>query len=98
MNKYQEPGVKTTPDPKYALILRGTGFIPLPREEWGHVEDVHGRRRNFCCCQYCSPTREKSVEYPEGVYDTLATDLATGKQWKVHFPEIHGRPLLRPTF
>jgi len=27
----------------------------------------------------------------DGVWDTLATDLTTGKTWKVHFPELHGR-------
>jgi len=73
---------------KYARIINNTGFNPLPKEERGH-----GAEDDKCCCRYCSPVPMVSSDKynKDGVWDTLATDLTTGKTWKVHFPELHGR-------
>ena len=69
----------------YARVHNNVGFNPLPKEEFGHGMD------DRCCCQYCSPEAQESRDNPDGVWDTMATDLTTGKTWKVHFPELHGR-------
>ncbi len=69
----------------YAKKLGNTGFNPLPREQFGHGTD------DRCCCRYCSATPMVSGDNPDGVWDTLATNLTTGETWKVHFPELHGR-------
>jgi len=73
---------------KYARIRGNTGFNPLPPSERGHGTD------NLCCCRYCSKDGSPG-DNPAGVWDTLATDLTTGKTWKVHFPELHGRKAKR---
>jgi hypothetical protein len=70
---------------EHARVINGTGFDPLPKEERGHGVD------DLCCCPYCSPVPGEARDNPDGVWDTLATDLDTGKTWKVHFPELHGR-------
>lgn len=74
----------------FKRVHNGTGFTPLPKEERGH-----GAVDNLCCCPWCSPKRGESRDNPDGVWDTLATDLNTGKTWKVHFPQLHGRRRLR---
>jgi hypothetical protein len=71
---------------EYAHIIHNTGFNTIPKEERGH-----GASTDFCCCRYCSKTQNVSEDNPDGVWDTLATNLTTGEQWKVHFPELHGR-------
>lgn len=75
---------------EYAAVHGGTGFNPLPLDEWGH-----GAADDLCCCPYCSPDSRRSGDNPGGVWDTLATSLTTGKMWKVHYPSLHGRPRLR---
>jgi len=69
----------------YARIHGNTGFNPLPKGEFGHGND------NRCCCPWCSKVPGVSADNPNGVWDTLATDLQTGKTWKVHYPQLHGR-------
>ena len=92
---------------EYARVHNNVGFNPLPVEERGHgarqerraAYDQQGRkyyeyqdvRDDLCCCRYCSATPGVSADNPNGVWDALATDLTTGKTWKVHFPELHGR-------
>jgi len=66
-----------------------TVFVPLPKDQRGH-----GAMDNLCCCAYCSPSGE-SEDNPDGVWDTLATSLTDGSNWKVHYPELHGRTKLR---
>lgn len=70
----------------YARIQNNVGFNPLPKGERGH-----GATDNRCCCRYCSDTPGVSKDNPDGVWDTLATDLTTGKTWRVHYPKLHGR-------
>jgi hypothetical protein len=70
----------------YACVFNNTGFNPLPKSEFGHGADD-----DRCSCRYCSAIPGQSGDNPDGVWDTLATDLKTGKTWKVHFPELHGR-------
>ena len=70
---------------KYKRVHGNVGFDPLPKQEFGHGTD------DLCCCHYCSPTPGVSADNPDGVWNTQATCLTTGKQWKVHFPELHGR-------
>ena len=70
---------------EYARVHNNVGFNPLPKEDFGHGTD------DKCCCRYCSKTSGVSEDNPDGVWDTLATDLTTGKTWKVHFPELHSR-------
>ncbi len=69
----------------YSRVHNDVGFNPLPKEEFGHGAD------DRCCCCYCSKTQGASEDNPDGVWDTRATDLTTGKTWKVHFPSLHGR-------
>lgn len=83
------PRLLPTKDPEgrplFARVINTTGFNPLPKGERGH-----GATDDLCCCAYCSPDGT-ACDNPDGVWDTLATDLCTGKAWKVHFPELHGR-------
>jgi len=80
---------KTIDGVTYACVINNTGFNPLPKEEFGHGED------DLCCCRYCAKSRDVAANNPNGVWDTLATDLTSGKTWKVHFPRLHGRRLKR---
>ena len=77
-------------DPKgFALVREGTGFNPLPKGERGHSSD------NTCACPWCTDDRKTPGHNPDGVWDTLATNLDTGETWNVHMPELHGRKQLR---
>jgi hypothetical protein len=69
----------------YVRVVGNTGFNPLPKDQ-----RAHGAYDDLCSCVYCSPDGT-SRDNPDGVWDSLATDLTTGKQWKVHAPEVHGR-------
>lgn len=66
-----------------------TKFTALPVGERRHaaVDDK-------CCCMYCSADGT-AQDNPNGVWDTLAEDLDTGRTWLVHMPELHGRRRLR---
>ena len=69
----------------FKRVHHNTGFNPLPKEE-----RAHGAVDDLCCCVYCSKDGT-AKNNPDGVWDTLATDLTTGETHKVHFPELHGR-------
>ena len=78
---------------EFAAISRGLAaritFTPLPLEQHRHSTD------DRCACVYCSPTMQSSEHVPTGIWDTLATDTATGATWLVHYPELHHRPARR---
>lgn len=73
-------------DPKDFKTVHGNvGFNPLPKDQW-----EHGALDDLCCCPWCSKSGA-SVEQKDGIWDTQATCLLTGKTWKVHYPQLHGR-------
>lgn len=69
----------------YSRVHGATGFTRLRRDQFGHGTD------DRCCCRFCSPSANQSVDNPAGVWDTRATSLSDGETWKVHYPELHGR-------
>jgi hypothetical protein len=83
--------INTMAPVQFACVRNGVGFNPLPVSE--RESDSSGNR---CCCPYCSDSPGRSTSSPLGaVWDSSATDLATGRTWKVHYPELHGLPRKR---
>ena len=74
----------------HATTHGGTGFDPLAESDRRSSTD------DLCCCPWCSADGTEQPARMGAVWDTLATDLVTGKTWHVHHPDLHGVEPLRP--